>query len=184
MELISNLAFCFLPLVVFMLILLLSKQDITLPYCILAALLGLAPLIPAAVLQLIIPQIEYSSLLMVLLSALLFNGLIEECMKAGFLFLFPSAKTGYKQFFIYSLLAGLTFGCFEAVVYVVSGNKDIELRFLTAVVIHTVCSGMGGLFVWSCKQKRMNIAVLLTAIIIHGVYNFFAGFTCLFGGFQ
>ena len=184
MDLIIDLSFCFLPLVIFILILLITKQDIKLSFSTAAVLLGLAPLIPAAVLQLVIPQLEYSSLLMVLISTLLYNGLIEEGMKAGFLFLFPSSKVSYKQFFIYSLLAGLCFGCFEAVIYVVSGSHNIELRFITAVVIHTVCSGLGGLFVWSCKQKKCKIIILLAAIVIHGVYNFFAGFTGIFWWFS
>jgi len=184
MDVIIDLSFCFLPLVVFILILIITKQDIKLSLSTAAVLLGLAPLVPAAVLQLVLPQIEYSSLLMVLISALLYNGLIEEGMKAGFLFLFPSSKVTYKQFFIYSLLAGLCFGCFEAVVYVVSGSRNIELRFLTAVVIHTVCSGMGGLFVWSCRQKSGRFVILATAILTHGVYNFFAGFTGVFWWFS
>lgn len=184
MDLYIDLAFCFLPLFIFILLLLLTKQAITLRYCVTALLLGLAPLIPAAVLQLLIPQIAYSSLFMVLLSALLFNGLIEEGVKTGFLFFFPSSKVTYKQFFIYSLLAGLCFGCFEAVIYVVSGSRHVELRFLTAVVIHTVCSGMGGLFVWSCRQKNCKISILITSIATHGVYNFFAGFNGLFWWFS
>lgn len=184
MDLIIDLAFCFLPLVVFILLLVVTKQNISCKYCIFSLLLGLAPLIPAAILQLVIPQIAYSSLLMVLLSALLFNGLIEEGVKALFLFLFPFRKVIIKQFFVYSLLAGLCFGCFEAVVYVISGSRSIELRFLTAVVIHTVCSGMGGLFVWSCRQGKCRITIILTAIILHGVYNFFAGFTGVFWWFS
>lgn len=147
-------------------------------------LLGLAALIPAAILQVIFPPIAYTSLLMVLLSALLLNGLIEEGVKAGLLFAFPVSKVSLKQFFIYSLLAGLCFGCFEAIVYVVTGSQHIELRFLTAVIIHTLCSGMGGLFVWTCVKKQCKISIILNSIIIHGVYNFFAGFTGLFWWFS
>jgi len=47
-----------------------------------------------------------------------------------------------------------------------------------------VCSGLGGLFVWSCKQKKCKIIILLAAIVIHGVYNFFAGFTGIFWWFS
>ncbi len=184
MDLIFDLVFCFLPIVIFILLMFVTRQEISLSLCIIALLLGLAPLIPAAVLQLVIPEIKYSSLIMVLLSALIFNGIIEEGVKAGFLFLFPSSKSSLKQFFIYSLLAGLCFGCFEAVVYVVSGLRHIEIRFLTAVVIHTVCSGIGGLFVWSCRTKQCRISILLNAVIIHGIYNFFAGFTGVFWWFS
>ncbi len=184
MDVIINLAFCFLPLLVFFLFILLAKQDISLSHSVLAMLLGFAPLIPVAVLQLIIPRATYTSLVSLLFSSLFFNGLIEEGVKAAFLFLFPSSKLVYKQFFIYSLLAGLCFGCFEAVVYVVSGIGHVELRFITSIIIHTVCSGMGGLFVWSCRQKTCKVSLLLTAIIIHGIYNFFASFIGVFWWFS
>ena len=46
----------------------------------------------------------------------------------------------------------------------------------TAVVLHALCAGLSGIFVWSVKQKKRNILPYAFAVIFHGLYNYFAGF--------
>ena len=75
------------------------------------------------------------------------------------------------------MLSGLALGCFESVIYLVSGYENIGLRLVTAVMLHTACAGLGGIFVWSVKNKRTKVLPFIFAIILHGVYNYFAGFS-------
>ena len=56
------------------------------------------------------------------------------------------------------------------------GTEAIFLRYITAVLIHTFCAGLSGLYVWSFKQKKQYLRPFIAAVFIHGLYNFFAGF--------
>ena len=89
----------------------------------------------------------------------------------------PGKKKDAVTFVICSLIAGFSIGTFETVVYMLMyGTEAIILRYATAVLIHTFCSGLSGLYVWSFKQKKQYLRPFIAAVFIHGLYNFFAGF--------
>ena len=67
-------------------------------------------------------------------------------------------------------------GCFETLVYLVAGIQHLELRMLTAVVIHVSCAGLSGIFVYSIKNKSVKVLPFVSAVLLHGIYNYFAGF--------
>jgi len=112
----------------------------------------------------------------VLISTLLY-GLVEESVKMLLLFFLPGKKISCKVFLVISLIMGCAVGSFETVMYVITGLGSTFLRLFTAVILHIVCAGLSGLFVWSAKNKKRYLAAFVTAVFAHGIYNFFAGFT-------
>lgn len=176
---------CILPAFVMLLLLCFfqKKDGFTFRFGLLAILLGLVSIIPITAVQFLVSYFSSSiktTLATVLVTALLFNGVIEESFKMVMLLFLPAKKTSQKVFFAASLLSGLVLGCFETVIYLVSGQHDVVVRLVTSVLVHTACSGLSGLYVWSFKQKKIKIMPFVLAAVLHGLYNFFAGFT---GGF-
>ena len=59
----------------------------------------------------------------------------------------------------------------------------IFLRIFTSDIIHLTCTGLSGLFIWSCRVREDDkkggpkFSILITAVLLHGFYDFFAGFT-------
>ena len=39
------------------------------------------------------------------------------------------------------------------------------------------CTGLCGMFIYSCRHKPAKTSLLITAVILHGIYDFFAGFS-------
>ncbi|HAO29761.1 MAG TPA: hypothetical protein DCQ43_00285 [Treponema sp.] len=180
MNLYASIAICFIPLVALTLCLILLVREIKVVHVLLSALLGLLTVIPIALLQMLverIPLFEAQTLGAVLVHSLIINGLIEETLKMCFLFLLPAKKYDVWKFLFCAMLSGLALGCFESVIYLVSGYENIGLRLVTAVMLHTSCAGLGGIFVWSIKNNRTKILPFIFAIVLHGVYNYFAGFS-------
>ncbi len=174
---------CFLPLIVFISCIALLVKDFKIWRALLASLLGMLTVLPIAALQSAIngtKLLNMNSLFGILLSAIVLNGLVEECVKAALLFILPLLKDGEKKakrdFFLCALTAGLSLGCLESFIYLIAGTQRIGLRMVTAVVIHTLCSGLGGLFVYSAKTKDLHLLPLFLAVLTHGIYNYFAGF--------
>ena len=73
-------------------------------------------------------------------------------------------------------LIGCAFGSFENVVYLIAGTKDITLRFFTSLIIHSCCSGLSAIYIWSFRQGKTKISCFILAILLHGLYNFFDSF--------
>ena len=177
---IAVVAACFIPLIaLFICLKILIKEFKTLTGLI-AILLGLLAVIPIAAIQFFISNSNFTaaSLGAILLQAILFNGLIEESIKMAFIFLLPAKKTNPASFFSYSLLLGLSLACFETVIYLISGFLKIELRILTAAIIHASCSGLAGLFVYTIKKHiaPKQIMAFIIAVLLHGIYNYLAAF--------
>ena len=111
------------------------------------------------------------------------------------LFLLPLTKnkTEIKDFLLIALMLGLSLGCFETAVYYfdhlnMATTKGASLlygqifvRIFTADIIHIACSILNGLFVYSIKSNKKKVSILVMSILIHGIYDFFAGFQ---GGFK
>lgn len=180
MNMYASVAVCFIPLVAIFICFVLLVPEFKTKWGLLACLLGLLAVIPIAAFQFLIDTYKLlpaTSLGLVLLEALILNGLIEESLKMGLLFIMPAKKINLPSFFACALLAGLAVGCFESVIYLISGYENIGLRMVTAVVVHTSCSGLSGLFVYSVRRKSTHVMPFIYAVVLHGIYNYFAGFT-------
>lgn len=159
-----------------------------------ASLSALICVLPVSFIQFLIvyylPDAGSSAQIMPLFfKCLAFNGLLEEGIKLLFLLFVPRKNIKFSHFFIASVLFGLTFGCFESVIYFLTHLQSakangaqliyhlIFLRMGSAVLVHTFCSGLAGIFIWSCKEKHADVLALIFPVLLHGLYDFFVNFT-------
>ena len=181
----------FVPLVFFLVLFCLAVPGFKVRYGLGATLVGLFSLIPIVILQYLVlkmPVFSKDTLLSVLITVMVFNGLVEEMVKMFSLLLLPHKKMGIGVFLAMSLISGLALGCFETVIYLFSGYQNIQIRSLTAVAMHSLCGGLSGIYVWTWRDpvekapgKKVPLVMpFVLAVVLHGVYNFFAGFS---GGF-
>lgn len=175
-----HIAICFVPLLAVEIFLFKRHKKDFMPLVQAAVLLGLLALIPATLLQTLafkLPVFARSaqdSLLLLLVYTLVINGFIEETAKSLCLFTIPLNKTNYTKFLCLALVAGLSFGCFETVIYLLNGNKSLVLRLFTSEIIHSACSVCCAVTVYGLKTKTdKNISWWLRAFLLHGCYNFF-----------
>lgn len=177
-------ALCFLPVLILGIVLPLAVPGFKIRYALISVLVGLLSLIPITFIQFFVfslPIFTSGTLVSVLITAILFNGLIEEATKMSLMFLLPRKSIAFPQFFSMAILAGLSLGAFESIIYLLSGSLNIGIRMVTAVLIHTFCAGLSGIFVWTLKNKPTRVYFFVLAVLLHGVYNFFAGFS---GGYR
>ena len=181
---------CLVPLVTTFLLLAILVPGISVLREFLAVLAGLLAFVPIVILQFLflnlrIEMLMRANLFLSIIHSLVFFGLIEEGVKAASLLVLKSRGESLRNFFAYSILAGIALGCFESVVYLLTavGTRPqvsaeflqmIFLRMATALVIHALCAGLGGLCIFYSKNIRRNFSPLVFAIVIHGIYDFFA----------
>lgn len=181
---------CLVPLVTTFLLLAILVPGISVLREFLAVLAGLLAFVPIVILQFLflnlrIEMLMRTNLFLSIIHSLIFFGLIEEGVKAASLLVLKSRGESLRNFFAYSILAGMALGCFESVVYLLTavGTRPqvsaeflqmIFLRMATALVIHALCAGLGGLCIFYSKNIRRNFSPLVFAIVIHGIYDFFA----------
>lgn len=178
MSTLSAIGICFVPLLVMAAIFLLTMKNLKVLQVLFAIISGLLALIPIAAIQYYgakLPFLAANTLLNMVLVAFIFNGLIEEGLKSVSMLLMPWKKADAATFMSSAIIMGFALGSFEAVIYLITGTQDISLRLATAAVIHALCAGLSGLFIWSAHQKQTRIRPLIAAILIHGIYNYFAG---------
>lgn len=186
MNVYAPIILCFVPFVTMFALFAILVPGISVAKELLAAAAGLLALVPIAIVQFLIPSMRLfgqSRALSILLYSILFLGLIEETFKALLLFIVGAKNERASVWFCYSLLAGLIFGCFESVIYFFLNIQTIGhgvtlniiyLRMFTALLVHTLCAGLGGFSVYYFKNSRANLWPLLNAILIHGLYDYFA----------
>lgn len=182
-----SLVLCFCPLILVCAVLRAAIAEFQIKYALWAILLGLASVIPIAALQFAVERLPFFqpySLAHVLVTAILLNGLIEESVKLICMLPIPSRNMTARAFFATALLCGMALGCFETAVYFISGVQQITLRIATAVVIHSACAMLSGAYIWLHRAGRARAAPFVFAVLLHGVYNFFAGFDNLFWWFS
>mgnify|MGYP002861099533 CR=1 FL=1 len=171
---------CFFPMIFFCAVLCLAIKDFKANYGILACVLGLIALVPIEIIQFTVSSsIKFSTASMqLLLKCLVINGLIEEAAKMLVLFALPSKKLTKAVFFWCSALSGLALGCYELFIYLAMDLhfSNAVLRFLTAVIVHSSCAALCGLFVYSVKTKKITVLPFMCAVLFHGTYDYFAGF--------
>ncbi|MCR4579088.1 MAG: PrsW family intramembrane metalloprotease [Treponema sp.] len=186
---------CFIPLIIALLVFTLTKR-LKFTHQLLAILFGLVAVIPISFLQFFIPDLSglfKSPILFSIIRSLILYGLIEEALKTALILPLPHKTYSCFNFLMLAFLMGLALGCFESVVYFFDHMQTakakgaqllflpIFLRIFTSDIIHVTCTGLGGLFIWSCRnvyggKKSPRISILITAILLHGFYDFFAGF--------
>lgn len=181
---------CFLPLVI-AIILFTTKSKIKITHQLVASLLGLVAVLPISFIQYFLPPytgILSSVILYSLLKSFILYGLIEELFKMVLLLPLPHKNYSPKDFLYISFVMGLSLGCFESMVYyfqhLQSANDigaqllyfQIFTRILTADIIHMSCAGLSAMFIYSCRNKTRKISPLIWAVLLHGIYDFFAGF--------
>lgn len=189
MNVYAAIILCFIPLVTVFLLFKILVEGISVIKELIACLIGLIALIPITVLQFFAGDffiVKGQTFFMLLVRAVILYGLIEEGIKCGTLFLFPSKEISLKHMFLYSLLAGLFLGCFESVIYIINSIQKasarsgevllymIYLRSFTSIVIHTFAAGLVGMFVYAARRKELRFGVLAYAVALHGIYDFFA----------
>ncbi|MBQ8678796.1 MAG: PrsW family intramembrane metalloprotease [Treponema sp.] len=193
MNLYALLGICFIPTAVFFVLAVLLNKTLKIRYCLWAALLGLVTILPTSFIQyyvLSLPIFNGYTFASVMITAILFNGLIEEAMKMLFMCLIPQKKQTMGAFFCCVILYGLIVGGFESVVYIVKkfqeiqgqGGKEIVVQLLlnrifSAQAIHTFCAGLSGLYIWNFRRQKKNPMPFIYAVLLHGIYNFFASFS-------
>lgn len=188
---------CFVPLLfAFCLFTFVFKLKIS--HQLLAILLGLAIVFPISVIQYVVPTtnvFQNMPIVGTMLKSLIIYGLVEELFKT--IVLVPvlstkSIKEEYSalQLLFLAFLLGLSLACFESLVYLfdrlqIANNKGAQLlyhhiflRIFTSDLIHMSCAGLCGLFVISKRynNNKSKISYLFLAILLHGIYDFFAGF--------
>ena len=193
MNLFAFLALSFIPLAAGFIVLLLVVPHLKILHCLLACILSIAAVLPIAFIQYFVmglPVFNTNTFVSLLITAVLFNGVIEETVKMCFLAFIPQKKMTASTFLACSLLFGLALGSFESVIYLIKriqeiglpgGNADaltlIVIRMLTAVLIHTFCAGLSGMYLWLFRHKHNNVIPFVYAVLLHGVYNFYAAFS-------
>ena len=186
-----GIALCFVPLIITILIFT-TAFKLKLVHQLIAVLLGLFAVLPISVIQYFMPAIpglELSPVLRALLKSLLLYGLVEELFKTLLLIPLPHKNATRLEFLLLSFVAGLALGCFESVVYYfdhlqIANSRgatllygQIAVRIFTADIIHMTCTGLCGLFIYSCRNAPRKISCLVAAVLLHGIYDFFAGFS-------
>lgn len=157
-----------------------------------AILLGLFAVLPISFIQYFLPGIKFLEAMPVLyslLKSIILYGLVEEMVKM--LLFLPLPHKDYTEFktLMLAFVFGAAIASFESVVYFltylqnsqITGGKllygSIFLRIFSSDIIHICCTGLCALFVYTLRNKPAKISILVTAILLHGIYDFFAGFT-------
>lgn len=178
MNLFASIGICLVPLLLFCVVSLLCVKKLSPLHLLFALLLGLIAIIPVTLVQYFLmklPIFTAQNLLSVFVITFVFNGLIEESLKMTTEFFLPFKKMTLGSFVVCGFLIGCAFGTFENIVYLVSGAKNISVRFFTSLILHSCCSGLSAIYVWSFKNKEPKIFCFILAVLLHGLYNFFAG---------
>ena len=185
-----TIALCFLPIIIcFVIYTFLLKIRVT--DQLIAVLLGLIAVFPISLIQYFLPAFsffEHNPVLQTLLKSIIIYGFTEELVKILFLIPIPHKKLSESDFLFLAFFMGLTLGCFESAVYFLDHLQmaasrgaqlllsQIFVRIFTSDLIHMSCTGLCGLFLFSCRNKPVSISVFILAVILHGIYDFFAGF--------
>ncbi len=181
---------CFVPLIILFLIFALGLK-IKAGHLAIAVLLGLAAVLPISVIQFFLPSLNILSsqpIIREILKSLFLYGLVEEVLKCVFILPMPKKEKSALEFLLLAFTMGLALGCFESIVYYLdhlqlANNRNAELmyapiftRIFSSDLIHMFCTGLCGLFIYSIRAKHTRITCVLSAVVVHGIYDFFAGF--------
>lgn len=186
-----QIALCFIPLIVVVFVSKLAIK-VKLWHQLIAILLGIVAVFPISAIQYFIPSIpvlDAYPVLHSLLRSIFLYGLIEEIIKGACLIPLPHKNFTALQFLFISFVLGITIGCFESAVYyfnelqgVFNSNGEVKLlygniflRLFSSDVIHMTCTGICGLCIFSWRENKHSVSFVILAVILHAIYDFFAG---------
>ncbi len=187
--------FCFLPLILAVLIFSLCFK-LNFLYQIAAIFIGLVAVIPISFIQFFLPDIPFFvqyPLWHTIFKSLIIYGFVEELFKMLIALTLPHKKLDTFHFLLLVFVMGLSLGCFESVVYFLDHLQkanakgaqllygNIFIRIFTSDIIHMMCAGLNGLFLVTFRQKnaqsKPKISLFFISVLLHGFYDFFAGFS-------
>lgn len=181
MNLFVAIAICFVPLLIGIIIALICFKECKILHSIIAIVLGfLAILLIILVRTLVNDFIGFVtpttlSVAFAFTISTIFFAFIEESVKMLFCTLLPKKGITFKAFIINCIIFGASIGCFETLMYLVTGYGNTVVRLFTAVIVHIVCAVLSGYFIWALNYKIRFVRVFFFSILMHGLYNFFAG---------
>lgn len=190
MVIILPVILCLLPLILTVVIFRFGSK-LKLTQILLACLLGLLAILPISLVQYWLPLIPFfqrPAVINSLLRSIVVYGLIEELFKMVLIMPIPKRENTLLEYFFLSLVFGLSLGCFETIIYFldhiqkanINGGQLLYLpifqRIVSSDCIHTMCAGLLGFFVFEAKEKRYHFQLIIWAVCLHGLYDFFAGF--------
>ena len=179
MNLFIAIAICFIPLVIGIIIAIICVKEYKIYHSLIAILLGFLAIFLIILVRTLVNDFigflipKTLHIFFAFIISTIFFAFIEETVKMLFCSLLPKAKITLKTFMINCLVFGAAIGCFETVMYLVTGYETI-FRLFTAVIIHAACAVLSGYFVWAVYSKVKFTRVFLFSILMHGLYNFFA----------
>jgi RsiW-degrading membrane proteinase PrsW (M82 family) len=159
-------------------------------------LFGLLSALVAIPLELLVGQLQRAfdprSIAYPLFKAFVLAGLVEEYLKLTVVRLTAYRTPAFDEVMdgvVYTVVAGLGFACLENVLYVLGGSLGTALvRAFTAVPLHAVSSGLMGYSLGRARfasspgaAKALVTLGLLTAVGIHGLYDFLLFVSPLWG---
>jgi RsiW-degrading membrane proteinase PrsW (M82 family) len=147
-------------------------------------LYGMLCIIPAIIIELFFSALginENANIYITAVYAFLVVGLTEELCKYIFLRYYAFRKADFNEPFdgiVYSVMISMGFATLENVLYAFSGGvSTILLRMITAVPLHATAAIFMGYYVgrakFSKKRGLLLFSGLFTAVLIHGIYDFF-----------
>ena len=130
--------------------------------------------------------LPFNGFLVLLITSFLFVGLVEELMKFS-VFKFGVQNQPFLDepvdYLIYMITIALGFAAFENIITFTHYNVEQELqasaivsiiRFWGPNLLHSLCSGMLGFFIFISRLKKKKILFLLglaLASALHGIFN-------------
>ena len=131
--------------------------------------------------DLILPLPDKSSVWQQFIKAFFMVALIEEFSKYVMVWGVLQPRTWFNEPFdgiVYAVMVSMGFAAVENVMYVLQGGVDVALiRAFSAVPAHATFGIIMGYFMGKAKFSNdrviWNIVGLLSAIVLHGAYDFF-----------
>lgn len=180
MNLFLAIAVCFVPLFIGILIAIIFIKECRIAHTFLSVVLGFFAIFLIILVRTLVNDLvgfispSTMNAFYAFLISTLFFAFIEESVKMLFCTLLPKAKIDFSAFTTNCIIFGASIGCFETVLYLVTGY-DTLFRLCTAVIIHIACAVLSGYYIWALHSKIKFIRPYLFSIVMHGLYNFFAG---------
>ncbi len=178
MNLFVAIAVCFIPLVVCIALCLMFVKEFKVLYALSAIFFGFIAMLLIILFRTGVDELSsiitlsFTTFFGFLASTLLF-AFLEEGVKMLLLPFLPKKIQSLKIYILVCLIFGCSVGCFETLMYLVTGFENTVTRLFTSVVIHSVCALLSGYFIWALKNKKRFIRAFGVSVLLHGLYNFF-----------
>ena len=140
---------------------------------------GFFAVVPAILIELIFSALgsSFTGIFYILFRAFVIAALVEEGVKLAVvrLYLYPrKAFDEVSDGIFYTIAASLGFAFFENILYSFGSPLLMLIRGATAVPLHVAASGILGYYIGMTKitGKKQITKGLLSAVLIHGLYDF------------